>query len=118
MANFLFKKQNDRSYNIYYSRQLIGTVNLKDGLWSGSINRDGIREQVVDFTTASGAFQALVLALKLTRLHKQGGAFVAFARQGGSDEQSAYNTAVAEYVRAFNAHNQGGAQLRVVTRRR
>lgn len=120
MANFLFKKQNDRSYNIYYSRQLLGTVNLKDGKWSGTIHRDGVREQVVDFSTASGAFQALILALKITRLNKQGAEFISFARQGSTAaaEQSSYNVALAEYVRVFNTHNAGGAQLRVVTRRR
>ena len=120
MANFLFKKQNERSYNIYLSRKLLGTVNLVDGVWNGNIHHDGVREQVIGFSCASNAFYALTMALKVTRLHKQGGDFVALARQGstGAAETADRERALREYVPAFNRHNEGGAQLRIVTRRR
>jgi hypothetical protein len=120
MANFLFKRQNERSYNIYLSRQLLGTVNLVDGRWNGTINREGVREQVVGFSSSAAAFHALVMALKLTRLHKQGGELIAFSRQGGTaiEENVSRERALRDYVVAFNAHNEGGAQLRIVQRRR
>lgn len=120
MANFLFKKQNERSYNIYLSRKILGTVNLVNGTWEGTISHDGVRERVVGFSCADNAFYALTLALKIARLQKKGGEFVALARQGstGSEERADRERALREYVPAYNRLNEGGAQLRIVTRRR
>jgi hypothetical protein len=119
MANFLFKKQNERSYNIYLSRQLLGSVNLVDGKWMGAINKDGIREQVQGFASADNAFYALTMAVKITRLAKLGGQLVSFSRVGSTpaEETADRNRALREYVVAFNTHN-GGVQLRIVNRRR
>lgn len=120
MANFLFKKQNERSYNIYLSRTLLGSINLVDGVWGGFINKDGIREQVQGFSSASNAFYAITLALKIARLVKNGGELVPFSRMGSTPELeiAAREGALRYYVVAFNKHNEGGAQLRIVNRRR